>query len=150
MEIMIFQVMAVIVLAAFALAAWITLGMQHAPEADGGEVLWTILAARTGTARRTVYNWFLPEKSMRNQIGLPKGTLIIGNRPWDELYMDSTGPRVQMLANVQEDYLYISVLQGSINIGGCEYKSNCRSRLGIPDYTRIRMEDMELLFERKR
>lgn len=74
----------------------------------------------------------------------------MGNRLWDEIYVDSSGGTVRMYLNIQKEKMYLSVLSGSIYIDNQLYCADRSRRIEVQEYARIRISDIELKFGKRR
>ena len=146
MSVVFLQVTTTIILAILVLILAVFMKKHTEPEGVG-EALWFVYAARTGMAKS---NRFFFNNTMCDVEGIPQGCTLVGNRIWDDLYIDSSGERVKLLFNAQKDKLYVSVLKGSIKVDQYEYQANKKVRISIPEYTKLELEDIELTCKRRR
>ena len=144
MSVVFLQVMTTIILAILTLRLAVYM-RKHSVQEGAGEPLWFVYAARTGMAKKRFFN-----NTMCDAEGIPQGSMIAGNRIWDDLYIDSAGERVKLLINAQNDKLFVSVLKGSIKVEQYEYHANKKARISIPEYTKLVLEDIELTFKKRR
>ena len=121
---------------------------------DAGEgaaqAAWTVRALRLQPAKRTLWSLLagLPSGS-GDSAGLPLDSCFLGNGLFDDCKVDAAGPRIRLYLNVQEDQIWLTVLTGSIVIGGSRYRRDPRSRIAIHDLDRIKLRDIELEFVKK-
>ena len=114
-----------------------------------GEIIWTMLAERTGAAKCGFWQKVMKKKALSTSIPLSEGTYIVSNRFINDIYVEASGPIVKLYLNVQKNKVYVSVLKGHISIDNCTCYSNRTTRVEIPEYSRLRIADVEVQFCRK-
>lgn len=116
---------------------------------DNGKIVWNISSERIGVARRDFWKLIRGDRSLEANISLSEGCYILGNRWGDEIYIDSSGKRVKIYFNVQKEKIYLTVLKGRISINNHIYDANKSSRIRIMEYTRIKIQDIRVQFQRR-
>ena len=114
-----------------------------------GKKLWDVRARRIGPAKVNIYNLLFKNK-MFERIALEEERYLAGNRMRDDFYIDVSGKRIRIFINVQQDKIYLTVLNGSVVISNCIYEADKTRRIEINDMTRVVVSDIELEFIRKR
>ena len=143
MWIVVFQLGTILCLFIFVVTAVSELIIGH----TGGnacETLWFVRAQRLGgrPTRRM--------KGLSDTIALPEDTFLMGNRIWDDIYIDTGGGRIRLYLNVQKDKILLSVLKGQVVIHNHIVEENRYTTIEIQDFTKVIAGDISLQFQRKR
>lgn len=150
MKIVVFQVLTVGMLSLISVYEWVCFLLFGKTEEEQGEIVWNIISERIGTARKSMRNIFMNRKLLSEKIGLSEGCYFMGNRRRDEIYVDSSGPRIRLYVNVQKERVFLTVLKGHISIDSQVVYANRAARTELPDYSKIRIADIELQFMKRR
>lgn len=146
----IFQLLTVGSLFALAVFLWISMEFTRDGTEDDGELLWDMWSERIGAPKKKIWRVWNEGKNSQSYVALPEGCYFMGNRLWDEIYVDSFGCTVRMYLNVQKEKMYLSVLRGSIYIDNQLYCADRSRRIEIQEYSRIRISDIEVKFDKRR
>ena len=124
---------------------------QRKPLMSRGEILWNLHAVRTGTVKFGFRHFLLTAgKNRENEIPLEEGTYLVGNRRGDDIYLDSTGRKVQLFVDVRHQCVYLTVMKGAVSIAGIKYQADSGKRLEIQEHMRIRAGNVDLIFKKER
>ena len=147
--IVIFQVLTVIALLALTVQEGIRLKKQCHRRDPCDKAVWKIISEQTGTVKSSFRLHRKIRKGFQHKVSLGEGCYFFGNRRRDEIYIDTSGQRVKMYLNVQQDRIYLTILKGNISINNQSYTEDRSSRIEISKYT-MKINDIEVRFERSK
>ena len=150
MSIVVFQLITVGSLCLLTANEWVYLKFFGETGEDQGKITWNIISERTGTVKNSIWNIFTRKQLLQDRIGLSEGCYFMGNRRIDEIYVDSSGPRIKLYINVQRERVFLTVLKGYVSIENHTVYANDTIRLEIMEYSKIRIADIELQFSKRR
>ena len=118
-------------------------------EEKTGECIWSIRSSRvepkaSGLIRR-LFQWH----KRGNEAALEEGAVYLGNGMTDDIFLDTGGGRLRLYLNVMQEKIYLTVLKGSVRIGGYVYRKDATRQLVIRDYTEVFAQEAKLIFQRK-
>lgn len=149
MSIIIWQMFTIIILIFFVLGTWISLnrGLESLDKKEA--VHWEICARRVGTAKGSIRKKLMKKCQLSDEILLGENIYFIGNRFKDEIYIDDSGERLLLYANIQKEKVYLTVLKGVMKISNHFYEADKTKRIEIKDRMKISFSDVELEFIKK-
>ena len=149
MWIVAFQLATIVSLVAFVIAAGSEL-MLGRTCGNACETLWVVRAQRMGGKSGIRRKRFFKNTEYADTIALPEDVFLMGNRLWDDIYIDTGGGRIKLYLNVQKDKILLSVLEGQVVIHNRVAEKNGCTTMEIQDFTKIIVGELFLQFQRKR
>lgn len=149
MKLVLFELITIVAMFLCTIYAWCVAGSVKDIGEASGEIIWNMFAERTGTAKNVFWKKVMKRNALGTSIALSEGTYIVSNRFANDIYVDASGPIVKLYLNVQRGKMYVSIIKGQISIDNCTCYANRTTRVEIPEYSRVRIADVEVQFCRR-
>lgn len=112
--------------------------------------LWKVRAIRVGKAKKTFAYYFFPPDYLKDEIVLQTGVYTLGNRIWNDVYLDVAEEPVKIHLNVQQNQVYLTVLKGHVTIQSYHYHANSKENILLEDMSRVEIGEILLQFSKRR
>ena len=149
MRLVLFEVITIGAMFLCTIYEWYTTRFVKDTGEASGEILWTMSAERIGASKFRFWQKIMKKKVLSISVPLSEGPYIVSNGLINDIYVDSSGPVVKLYLNVQREKVYLSIMKGHISINNCTCYADRTNRFEIPEYSRIRIMDVEVQFCRK-
>ena len=149
MKVVLFELATIAAMFLCTIYAWCATGSVKNIGEASGEIIWNMFAERTGAAKNGFLQKVMKRNALSTSIALSEGTYIVSNRFSNDIYVDASGPIVKLYLNVQRGKVYVSIIKGHISIDNCTCYADQTTRVEIPEYSRVRIADVEVQFCRR-
>lgn len=148
MNTVIFQILTILFLAIILIFLAFLLKRGGTMTEKAGRDIWLIKCKRISPSTCGFLRSMLFSRKGKAEITLTEGSFYLGNHMLRDDIVLQTGAAIRLYLNVTAEKIFVTVLKGSVQVGGHTYNPDDSMQIVIRDYMEILHNDQKLIFRK--